>query len=260
MKRKYLTEDEGWVTFYPKKNSSFFVEKAGYFDERPCIHTSVTQLLALVLLPVLSVYSLWFLLLAPALFFGWGKLYLKLPIRTGIEDCESAAWGFNYHDNKIWIYIGGGVNFEGGRKWKTISMPWELTWVRTSHTLKDGTLFNETKKNRVIWKEDKDGKVYGSHDWLNLNKWSETREYIDASDNSVTNATISIREMEWRPLWFKWTKLFSKIRKSIDIEFEMEVGKEKGSWKGGVTGCSYDLRSNETPYECLMRMQKERKF
>jgi len=39
-----------------------------------------------------------------------------------------------------------------------------------------------------------------------------------------------------------------------------EVGKEKGSWKGGCVGCSYEILPNETPLECLKRMEKERKF
>lgn len=119
----YLSEDLKWVSFYPQFNSSFYVEKAGYFDERPQVHTSVTQLIALACLP-LAFISAWFLLLIPFVFFGWGTLYINLPIKTGIQDCESAAWGFNYHDNTIWIYIGGGGNFEGGKKWKTFSMPW----------------------------------------------------------------------------------------------------------------------------------------
>ena len=256
----YLTEDLKWVSFYPKKNSSLYVDKAGYFDERPLIHTSVTQLVALVLIPALCFISFWFLLLLPTLFLGWGKLYIHLPIKTGIQDCESAAWGFNYHDNKIWIYIGGGGNFEGGKKWKTLTMPWDLTWVRTSTLLKDGTYFNETKGKRKSYQEDKEGKTVGSYDWLNLNKWSESHSYTDNTDSTGVMATISVREMEWRPLGLKWTKLFAKTRKSINIEFDVEVGREKGSWKGGVLGCSYELKGNETPLECLRRMEKERKF
>jgi hypothetical protein len=39
-----------------------------------------------------------------------------------------------------------------------------------------------------------------------------------------------------------------------------EVGEEAGSWKGGVLGCGYTLLPNETPLQCLRRMEKERKF
>jgi hypothetical protein len=44
------------------------------------------------------------------------------------------------------------------------------------------------------------------------------------------------------------------------IEFNDEVGERTGSWKGGTLGCGYNLLPNETPLECLRRMEKERKF
>lgn len=252
---KYLTEDSWWMKFYPKFNSSFFVEKAGYFDERPQVHTSMTQLLALFSIPFLCIFSFWFLALLPLVFFGYGKLYINLPIKTGIQDCESGAWGFNYHDNKIWIYIGGAGNFDGGRKWKTISMPWEYEWARTSTLLNDNTWYNETKSNR--------GQKYsseGSYKWIEENKWKETHPYKDPFDGKIVNATIGVSEREWRMKCLKWTKLFAKIRRDIDVDFDQEVGKKKGSWKGGVIGCGYDLKAKETPYECLKRMEKERSF
>jgi hypothetical protein len=251
----YLTEDPKWVSFYPQFNSSFYVEKAGYFDERPQVHTSVTQLIALACLP-LAFISAWFLLLIPFVFFGWGTLYINLPIKTGIQDCDSAAWGFNYHNNIIWIYIGGGGNFEGGKKWKTFHMPWDMDWVRTTTFLKDGSEFHETKGSPTKWQGD----GYGTYDWLNKEKWQETYPYIDSYDNTTVNATISVEEREWRPRGARWTSLFAKIRKNIHVEFDNEVGKEKGSYKGGTLGCGYEMKPNETPLECLKRMEKERKF
>lgn len=259
---KYQTEDDtsklsGWIRFYSKINAGFYVEKAGYFDERPVIHTSLTQLLALLFLIITIPFTWYSLLLIPFIpLFGWGTLYIYLPIKTGIQDCDSAAWGFNYHNNTLWIYVGGAGNSEGGRKWKTFEMPWNLTWVRTSTLLYDKTWFNETKRNRKSWK----GSDYGSYDWLNENKWKETHLYNDKYDDKELYATISISEREWRPLWFKWTNLFAKTKRTIDIEFDQEVGKRKGSWKGGTIGCSYELLPNETPLQCLRRMEKEREF
>jgi hypothetical protein len=249
---KYLTDDLRWVKFYPNFSSSFYVEKASYFDERPRINTSITQLLILFSLPFLAYQSLWFLLLVPLIFFGWGRLYINLPIRTGIQDCDSPAWGFNYHDNMIWIYIGGGLNFDGGRKWKTITMPHNLEWVRTSLLLKDGTWEHETKGNR---------KEFYNEKWNNPDLvFIETHPYVDSYDNTIVNATIRVQEREWRPLWFKWTSLFAKKRRTIEIEFDKEVGKRKGGWKGGTLGCGYELLPDETPYECLKRMEQEREF
>jgi hypothetical protein len=250
---KYMTENPEWVSFYPKFSSGLFIDKAGYFDERPLFHTSVTQLVMLFTFPFLLIQSFWFLFLTPLLLFGWGKLYINLPIKTGIQDCDSAAWGFNYHDNKIWIYIGGGGNFEGGKKWVTFTMPWDYTWVRTSLLLRDKVSWvHETKGNRLSFYEDK---------WKDPNVvFIETHPFTDKHDGTVVNATILVKEREWRPLAFKWTSLFSMVRRTIDIEFDQEVGQRKGSWKGGTIGCGYDLRKGETPLECLKRMELERKF
>ena len=137
-------------------------------------------------------------------------------------------------------------------------MPWHLTWVRTSRLMSDLSWFHETLGNRIDWgaKADK----VGSYDWVKENKWKETHPYIDSFDGTVVNATISVEIMEWRPIWFKWTKLFRKVRRYIEVEFDKEVGKRKGSWKGGTIGCGYTLMQNETPLECLKRMEKERKF
>jgi len=258
----YMTENPEWATFYPKWSWGFYIEKAGYFDERPEIHTSLTQLIVLIsIIPAVLYLSPWFLFLFPLLFFGWGAMYIHLPIKTGIQDCDSATWGINFHGNKIWIYVGGGGNFEGGRKYKTIRMPWDMEWVRTSTLLKDGhDWFHETKQNRKTWEEDLDGKIIGSYGWINKNRWKETHPFVDKYDNTTVNATIGVEEREWRPLWFMWTSLFAKKSKTISIEFDKEVGKRKGSWKGGTIGCGYELLPNETPIQCLSRMERERAF
>jgi len=254
---KYQTEDQRWVSFYPKFNSSMYVEKAGYFDERPQVHTSVTQLMALVALLVGVWFTPFALLLIPFIFFGWGKLYINLPIKTGIQDCESAGWGFDYHNNTIWIYIGGGGNFEGGKKWKTISMPWELIWVRTSTLTKMGYWYHETATKRELKIEPY---TAGSYEWLKEIRWQEIHEFIDKYDSTPVNATIHVTEREWRPRGLKWTKLFAKKRKCIEVDFDKEVGERKGGWKGGTIGCGYDMKEGETPLECLRRMEKERDF
>lgn len=247
----YMTESPQWVSFYPKFNAGFYVEKAGYFDERPQVHTSLTQLIVLTALPFLLFQSLLFLLLLPLVLFGWGTMYINLPIKTGIQDCESPAWGFNYHGNVVWIYTGGKEN--SGKEWITFTMPWDYTWVRTSLLLKNQKSWvHETNGNRMGFYND---------EWKNPELiFIETHPYVDKYDGTTVNATIRVEERERRPRAFKWTKLFAKVRKTIDVKFSGEVGREKGSYKGGCIGCGYEIRPNETPLECLKRMESERSF
>lgn len=55
-------------------------------------------------------------------------------------------------------------------------------------------------------------------------------------------ARVYLIEQEWRPKWFKWTKLFAKRSKSVDISFYSDkecthnigVGPMVGTYKGGV--------------------------
>jgi hypothetical protein len=65
---------------------------------------------------------------------------------------------------------------------------------------------------------------------------------------------------EYRIWGRKWFPFLTRERNSIWVTFNEEVGERTGSWKGGVTGCGYDLKDGETALECLRRMEKERKF
>ena len=139
----------------------------------------------------------------------------------------------------------------GGSKWWTWNIPFiTKEWVRTSILLKDNTWANEYPKN---------SKNFYEEEWKEKQKkW----EYLftDKYDNEKIPTTIYVEEREWRPKWLKWTNRFSKIRTSIDVHFSKEVGKRKGSWKGGTLGCGYKLKKNELPLDCLKRMEIERDF
>lgn len=208
-------------------NFDISYETCGYFDNRPRINLG--------------------------LFFF--HLTLIIPIRNSwTDECDPPKWGIAYHNQTFWIYRGGKGNDEGGNKWWTFYMPWSYTWVRTSNLRIDGKWENETQGDRKNFYEDK---------WREIIK-NETFPYKYVCDSGTVqddiNATIKTTEMEWRQRWLKWTKLFAKVSRSIDVSFDNEVGSERGSWKGGTIGCSYTLKVGETPYDCLKRMERERRF
>jgi hypothetical protein len=244
---KYKTEDDtsridSWIKFYKGFNFCLYIDKAGYFDERPQLHTSVTQMIIILLIPFILTKSFLFLLLIPFMFIGWGKLYISFPISTGIQDCDSAAWGFNYHNDTIWIYIGGGGNFEGGKKWKTFEMPWALNWYRTSILLNDETWEHEFKGSR---------KDFHRSQW-DEKKWCMRANYLD-DDDTLVGSKITMSEREWRRKGLMFTTLFSKVKRTIDVNFDEEVGPGKGSWKGGTIGTGYEIKPGENISDCLKR-------
>jgi hypothetical protein len=85
-------------------------------------------------------------------------------------------------------------------------------------------------------------------------------------DGEEILATCRVEEMEWRygTKWCKWVGWLAPkiVRRTLDIEFNKEVGPGKGSWKGGTMGHGIDLLPNESPYGAFVRYGKanDRKF
>lgn len=224
MKKEKWIFENSWLIFYFSNRFDISYETCGYFDNRPRINLCL----------------------------GFFSLTLIFPFRNKwTDECDSPKWGIAIHNNTFWVYKGGEGNDNGGNKWWTWDIPF-LTkeWVRTSILLKDNTWEHETKGNRKEFYED---------------KWKEKQacwnyDFLDKYDNTIIPTKIYVEEREWRPKWLTWTKLFASIRKTIDVDFSQEVGRRKGSWKGGTIGCSYDLLKDEIPLDCVKRMEKERTF
>lgn len=225
MKEKWEYSSK-YLIFYFTKGFDISFEICGYFDNRPRINIQ--------------------------LFFF--RLTLILPFRNKwTDECDCPKWGISWYHSTLWFHLGGKGNMNGGSKWYTIHAPWDWDWVRTSYLRKDGTWENESKGNRKDFYKDHWDEVL----------WSEKYPYTyTLKSGEVQNriAKVRVEEMEWRWHWFKWLDFGSKKRRSIDIDFDGEVGEGTGSWKGGTVGCGYDLREGETPLESLRRMEKDRKF
>jgi hypothetical protein len=218
-------EDQNWLIFYWKWGFDISFELCGYFDNRPRINLDL-------------------------LFFS---LSLVLPFRNKWNDeCDPPKWGIAIHHGTFWVYRGGKGNWNGGNRWWTWDIPFiTKEWVRTSILLEDGTWEHETPKDR--------NKNFYKKEWKSKQK-SWTYDYTDSYDGEIIPTTIYVDEREWRPKWLKWTSLFGKVRRTIDIHFSKECGRRKGEWKGGTLGCGYDLLPGEEPLDCLKRMERERKF
>lgn len=247
-------ENNSWLSFYPKWDyNGFTVSESFYFDSRPHVYSNVTFILGLILSPLLGIYSLFLL---PLLFWGWGQFYLALPFDTGIDRSDYKEFGFSWGSNDS-RYAIEHLYFKFGSKFKFIDLPLlSRQFYEHSVMLKDGTWETEyynTKPKKEFWNDEiwKDKVWSETHVYTNTTSWGEIQE---------ANATIKVERREWRRKWMMWTSLGSYKRKVIDISFDQEIGDRAGSYKGGTVGCSYDLKPNETPLECLRRMEKERSF
>lgn len=182
---------------------------------------------------------------------GWPNLYLRLPIlnRWAREerDCMGERWGFALVD-------GNGVHLHWGTKTKIVRLPWAWEFYRRSFWLEDGEWAHDIhqKGKHMPWAERKV-----------LDLWAYTYPYtytLRSGEVQSRKATVTLEESECRQRWLLWTPLFARVRKSIQVKFDGEVGEGAGSWKGGTVGCSYDLLPGEAPEACLRRMERERRF
>lgn len=253
-----------WIEFHPYKyGGRLTLEKAGYFDERPQLIFYLSNLLFIPLLILTIFYFSWYLVLLTifSILFGVGEIFLNLPIKTGINECESPEWGFYFYSH---------AGFEGvefviclGKKSKHISMPWNLEWYRTSYLLRQKSKFSSKDFDR--WANEFKGDrqdFWDSEKWGNI-LWKEIHPYIyilNSGEVQERQAAITLVEREWRRKWLMWTNLFNKVVRVIDIQFNEEIGEGVGSWKGGTIGCSYEMKQGETPLDCLKRMEIVRKF
>lgn len=166
-------------------------------------------------------------------------------------DCDAPKWGIAIHSSHFWLYKGGKGNMNGGSKW----WAWELPFFSKIHVkhLVDTT-------DGMVDEKELEGKnpyVYYA-DNPRVNKYHYL--YTDSYDGQKIDCEYWQEYREWRPKWLTWTKLFATKRDYIEIEFKKEVGKKKGSWKGGCVGCSYNMLPWETPLDTIQRMEKEREF
>lgn len=176
----------------------------------------------------------------------WTTLFIRLPFlerwaREPFEIMES--WGVSYSGEC-------GLHLRWGRHYKIVSMPWRDT-VHISHEVRrpDGSWVPFVGS----WERGKapDGREEWTYPYHYLLRSGEKQDRL---------ATIHVERRIWRLRWLRWTSRFQKVRHSIDVAFNEEVGEGSGSWKGGCLGCGYDLKPGETARDCLKRMESERRF
>lgn len=169
------------------------------------------------------------------------NLFVKAPMlitqRKGTEDWD-ANYGFSYFERALQL------------RWRThckiIHMPWDWQHVRHSFLNPDGSLHHHASGFEETPAETKEQHPYT---YRRTNGEIQNRA-----------ATINGEEREWRWRWFTWLPWPRSVSRSINIDFDAEVGEQTGSWKGGTVGCGYEWRHSETMLEALRRMESERKF
>lgn len=190
--------------------------------------------------------------------------FIRLPfldeaLTTGPCGIENPRFGFTTFD--------GGVHLNWARATKILRPPWQPWWGICEFLAHDG---------RWLPSDDR-ARSWSPGEGVEPLKQEAPYHYLlDNGEVQHVTATIT-RERTW-PTW-QWFGTSGRVRKApvsdflrrvqkrlrepkqyIDISFSGEVGERAGSWKGGTTGCSYEMKPGETPTHTLRRMQRERRF
>ena len=180
----------------------------------------------------------------PFIFSIYYRLKRKRPESNDFYQ-KSISYGFYYYDDALVLCL--------GKKRKHVEMPWSLQF-RSSELLDFDrrTLFKTTSKDRI---SDYFHSFYELKQ--SLQKPYSFRYVLRNGEIQNRTAKICIERRIWSMNWFRWIK---KIQTTISIDFDDEVGEGTGSWKGGCTGCSYDLLDNETAEQALRRLENEKDY
>ena len=154
-------------------------------------------------------------------------------------------YGFSLFNGFLQLFLGAQTDDSTSTQGWCCHLPW-TQWRHVRFTLytPDGAHY------WTQWDEEVPG----------LRRFDEMRSHqescpsisfdFDDYDGQRITARCRIEEREWRfgEGWFAWLSVFrrAKIVRSLSLEFDKEVGPEKGSWKGGRTGHGIEMLPDES--------------
>ena len=172
-------------------------------------------------------------------------LYLHVPRWPNTGYDIELGYGFTFCDS--------GLHVHWGKRTKVLWYPW--SWEHYKRwELVEGDSYARDQK---FWIEVPSRMPHGQLATKSTAPYTYKRRNGDVQN---VTATYYVAHMEWRWRWLRWLQWPRKTATSISVDFSAEVGEGTGSWKGGVLGCGYDLLPDESAHECLIRMERERKF
>lgn len=140
------------------------------------------------------------------------------------------------------------IRFFWGSWYRVLHLPWEFNHLKVEVQRPDGTWAKQVQSYDV-----------GEPDGRQL--WTLPYRYVCKSGEvQEATATVYVERHEWRWRSMMWCPLTAKVRKSIDITFDREMGDRAGSWKGGCIATGYDIRRGESVEQTVRRMEREHSF
>lgn len=170
--------------------------------------------------------------------------------QPGYYETHEREYGFSSFEGSLHLHFGEQTHEWPGAKSKVIFYPWrEHRCIRHSIYDTAGQHFADLPQGPC-----------------SNNRWAAERALKDACpaarfafrdfDGEEIVATCQIEEREWRRGKGIFRLLFlgrNKVSRDMDLRFSSEVGKRKGSWKGGTVGHSCEIAGGEAPEAAFRR-------
>lgn len=185
---------------------------------------------------------------------SWDAATVARLGRDWYEEIFSREYGFTFTgDGSLHVYFGAQTHDSSTDQNKVFFLPWRSwRYIRCSFYDSKGRHFwTEKDRDKSAWEarravEQALPKVYFQ---------------IEDYDGEIITAATHIEEREWRfgTGVFSWLSWFvrPKVRKSLSINFSSEVGKDKGSWKGGTLGHGIEMLPGENHQAAFDRYCKQ---
>jgi len=176
---------------------------------------------------------------------NWDIATIERLGRDWYFDVTEREYGFSCSEGFLNVFLGRQSHDSSTEQRWSCFLPWtQWRFVRYSLYDLDGV---------HVWTEPARRKGLTAEERSQL--WDEEMRQKDLVpkmhfklldfDGEEIIATTFIEEREWRfgEKWCSWLSWFRrpKIVRSLDIRYDKEVGKRKGSWKGGTIGTGIEL-------------------
>lgn len=176
----------------------------------------------------------------------WSPADIERMGRDWYWQVDSRLFGFRYHDGSLHLFYGRSTLDSDTDRSKFFVAPWKNWHMRRLSIYDaDGNLFWQYvnpfgQRGMPYWQEMRSLKESG--------RLPQVAFTVDDAGTAVL-ATTTMEETEYTlgtGRW-SWLRFFcaKRVCRTLKIEFNQEVGNEKGSWKGGLVGTSIEMLAGE---------------
>lgn len=166
----------------------------------------------------------------------------------GYWDYQRREYGITYMEGHVSLRYGIQTDSWPGSACKGFFLPWmEWRFIRRSFCGLDGEYLAHFADPKLGFMAE-----------YNFQQQMPQRHFAFTDYDGEPNVVATtIEEREWHKGTggFRWLSWFvkPKIRRSLDLAFDKEVGPKKGSWKGGTLGHGIDMLAGELHEDAFRR-------